>query len=878
MKWLGFAWSSMALALGLLVATPDDLLAQGRGRGGGGGGGARPSMGRVGGGGAHPMGGGGMARPAPQMSRPSGGNIRPPVQMPQSRPSFGNAARPSMPSGSMGSPMARPAPGGAGGLPGNLGGGNRLPGGASTRPAPGGNPGLGGSPMTRPAPGGIPGLGSRPSTRPAPGGIPNLGGNSLNRPPQGGIGGTPTTRPAPQMPQNRPAPGATRPNLGNTQRPSLQPGSVGPTTRPAPGGIGAGGGNRPGVGGGVRPPGPGGVNLPNGGNNLPNGGNRPGQGNRPGIGDRPTIGNLTKPAPGFERPVTGGGNRPTTIPGDLNRPGLGGGNRPGIGGGNRPDLSRPGVNDLPGIGGNRPGGNRPGIGGNRPDFNGGNRPTTLPGTVNRPGIGGNRPDWNGNGGWNGNNRPGGWGGNGWNGGNRPGGIGNNNNIINNTNNNFNNTNINVNQWNRPAWDRPYNRPGWGFDNGYNNWGWNNNWNNNWNNSWHDSWHNNCINQHYHGWYNGCWNGYWGSNWYAPLAYGAVGWGLNSFFTGGVGYGYGATYVNPYYTVPATTVAVPTAQVAPYDYSQPVIVNNYVTTENTSQGSQAESSAAGGTSTATQSQETNPAFQKFDDGLALFKTGKYPDSLNTFSSALKDMPGDPVIHEVRALALFAIGDYAQAAAALNSLLASAPGMDWTTLSGLYGNVDDYTNQLRKLEAHCKANPKDAAAHFVLAYHYLVIGSKDSAINALKVVVANQPQDVTAKRMLDALSPPEPKTDSATQARSAEPVVAQADSKPPEGDAKPEPETDLVGTWIATAGKSSIELLITEDSKFTWKATEADKVVAELKGDLVAAGDAISLDTPDKGSMAGSVVSGGADNWTFIPPGAPADSGLKFSRKK
>jgi hypothetical protein len=205
------------------------------------------------------------------------------------------------------------------------------------------------------------------------------------------------------------------------------------------------------------------------------------------------------------------------------------------------------------------------------------------------------------------------------------------------------------------------------------------------------------------------------------------------------------------------------------------------------------------------------------------------------------------------------------------------MDWTTLSGLYGNVDDYTNQLRKLEAHCKANPKDPAAHFVLAYHYLVIGSKDSAINALKVVVANQPQDVTAKRMLDALSPPEPKADEATQARTAEPVPA-AEAKPAEGDAAPAPETDLVGTWLAAAGKSSIELSITEDSKFTWKATEADKVVAELKGDLVAAGDAISLDTADKGSMAGSVVSGGADSWTFIPPGAPADSGLKFSRKK
>ena len=43
--------------------------------------------------------------------------------------------------------------------------------------------------------------------------------------------------------------------------------------------------------------------------------------------------------------------------------------------------------------------------------------------------------------------------------------------------------------------------------------------------------------------------------------------------------------------------------------------------------------------------------------------------------------------------------------------------------------------------------------MLAYHYLVLGSKDEAIRALSAVVKNQPKDVTAKRMLDALVPPE-----------------------------------------------------------------------------------------------------------------------------
>src|SRR6185369_12990353 len=82
-------------------------------------------------------------------------------------------------------------------------------------------------------------------------------------------------------------------------------------------------------------------------------------------------------------------------------------------------------------------------------------------------------------------------------------------------------------------------------------------------------HNHCINPHY-GWYNGCWGGgYWGSNWYRPLAWGAVGWGLGSLTSG---WGYSSAYYNPYYTSSVATTSVP------YDYSQPVVVNNYVSSD------------------------------------------------------------------------------------------------------------------------------------------------------------------------------------------------------------------------------------------------------------------------------------------------------------
>jgi tetratricopeptide (TPR) repeat protein len=389
-----------------------------------------------------------------------------------------------------------------------------------------------------------------------------------------------------------------------------------------------------------------------------------------------------------------------------------------------------------------------------------------------------------------------------------------------------------------------NRPGWDYGR-WNSGAWNNpNWGWGYPRSWAGNWHDNCINPSY-GWYNGCWNGgYWGSNWYQPLAWGAVGWGLASWTNG---WGYGSGYYNPYYVQPTAVT------VAPYDYSQQVIVTSYAMPD------AGDVSSAPVTAEATASEL---ATEKFNEGLALFRSGDYEAALAAFDAALAKLPGDPVVHEVRALALFAIGDYKAAAAALNALLSSAPGMDWTTMSGLYGKVDDYSEQLARLEAFTEANPNDAASHFVVAYHALVIDDKQAAIEALKVVVKNQSKDSTAKRMLDALAP--------APAPTLPPATTSADIDPP--------ETDLVGVWQAKAGDTTIELTITKDSQFTWKATPAGKPPVELKGQLESNSDAISLDTKDQGSMAGTVQSLGADQWKFLLSGAPAsDPGLAFTRQ-
>ena len=667
---------------------------------------------------------------------------------------------------------------------------------------------------------------SRPQSRPQmPQGRPQM--------PQARPQPRPQARP--QMPNatNRPAmqrpAGMSRPSLGGVNRPSLP--NANAMNRPAPGLRPGGNTARPGIGS-MRPqPGVATRPAPTPGLNRPPLGNRPttlpGQvGGGGGLAGRPTTrpsfptpGGPNRPGSGVGRPGLGSVQRPTTLPGRV--PGGVAGNRPGVGG-NRPTT-------LPGDLANRPGigGNRPGVGGNRPGL-GDNRPGTG---LNRPGIGGNRPGiGDGNNFWNsGNIGSGNWG--------------------NNLNqNNFNNVNVGG------GWG--LGGPGFGYGNGFGYGGGANHWNNGY------------INPHYGGWYNGCWGGNWGSSggWWAPFAVGAATWGLASTL-GSWGWGYGGGgYANPYYS------AAPAAMVAssPYDYSQPVVVNNYMTND----GDLTDSSTVQG-ATATSESTSTPAASDalFDAALAAFKQGDYTAALAGCDKAVKAAPGDSVIHEVRALSLFALGRYPEAAATLNAVLATAPGMDWTTLSGLYGSVDAYTQQLRKLEDFCRANPDSAAGHFVLAYHYLVGGYADMAADALRVVVAKQPGDVVAKRLLDAVAPPAEKP--AEVPAPARPAPTQA----PAATAPAGPETDLVGTWKATAGKDAVELVITADSQFTWQAKPAGREPVAISGRIETARDAIALVSESAGTMSGQVASQGADAFEFTLAGAPAGAApLAFRRQQ
>jgi hypothetical protein len=149
--------------------------------------------------------------------------------------------------------------------------------------------------------------------------------------------------------------------------------------------------------------------------------------------------------------------------------------------------------------------------------------------------------------------------------------------------------------------------------------------------------------------------------------------------------------------------------------------------------------------------------------------------------------------------------------------------------------------------------------------LTTGSKDNAVQALNVVVKNQPKDYIAKRMLDALAPPQ--------------LPPAPTTIPPAAVDSDVSETDLVGDWRAKAGDTTIDLAITEESHFVWKAIQPGKPALELQGNLVSTSDELAFESEGKGAMTGSVMSLGADKWKFALSGAPPlDPGLHFARVK
>jgi tetratricopeptide (TPR) repeat protein len=202
------------------------------------------------------------------------------------------------------------------------------------------------------------------------------------------------------------------------------------------------------------------------------------------------------------------------------------------------------------------------------------------------------------------------------------------------------------------------------------------------------------------------------------------------------------YNNPFYVVSpvtsTTVVEVPVWQ----DYSRPLqappetFVESEIGSEDTSPPADPE---------------MDEAMVLFDEARESFKNENFEQALESIDAAITLLPSDATLHEFRALCLFAMKDFQQAAATIYSVLAAGPGWNWETLVSLYTNVETHTQQLRALEAYVRENPDDAAAIFLLAYHYMTMEHLDEAVRMWERVARLLPEDQLTAQLIEAFRP-------------------------------------------------------------------------------------------------------------------------------
>ena len=213
----------------------------------------------------------------------------------------------------------------------------------------------------------------------------------------------------------------------------------------------------------------------------------------------------------------------------------------------------------------------------------------------------------------------------------------------------------------------------------------------------------------------------------------------------------------------------------------------------------------------------------------------------------------------------MGKYQEAAATIYAVLSVGPGWDWTTMSSLYSSLDDYTDQLRKLEQYVKDNPNAGDGHLLLAYHYITMGHNEPASAQLKQVIELVPNDRVAKELLEMIGGSDALPDSgpppAAKKENAGPAVAA---------------TDLIGNWSASSDRGRFEMKLAEDGKFTW-VYDQNGQKQTISGVYALDGNTLAME-PDAGGVMLADISLDANNeLKFQMVGAPADDpGLQFIR--
>jgi tetratricopeptide (TPR) repeat protein len=242
-----------------------------------------------------------------------------------------------------------------------------------------------------------------------------------------------------------------------------------------------------------------------------------------------------------------------------------------------------------------------------------------------------------------------------------------------------------------------------------------------------------------------WRGYRHGYPYFGYGLGFGGWWLTSLLNwpGGYGYGsYGYGYYGPgaYATVDPAAAGLVPGDLAGQDLSTSLAANSG---------------------------------QFADAGETAFRAGDYQGAVYAWRHAVLDDQQNPVLVMMLGQALFATGQFNEAAGATQAAMHVLPKEHWgvvvTNFRELYGNVPDYTTQLRALETAVAEKPNDPALRFLAGFHYAYLGYPQFAIDQLDKGQKVEPRDEMAKQLRDEM-----------QARLPKPTVPSTPATQPTAD--------------------------------------------------------------------------------------------------
>ncbi len=244
---------------------------------------------------------------------------------------------------------------------------------------------------------------------------------------------------------------------------------------------------------------------------------------------------------------------------------------------------------------------------------------------------------------------------------------------------------------------------------------------------HGNWNGAGMHHHRHGGFYPYFYPYFG---FSPFAFG---WGW-PYYGSPYGYGYSSGYFgynpNCYYGgYGGSAYAYPSTATAPATTAAPT--------------------------TATAADDAKAFAEK---GEADFRSGDYKAAVYAWRHAVVDDPQNGVLTMMLGQALFATGQFDEAAGATQQAMQLLAEDQWGVVvknfRELYGNAADYTTQLRALEKEVKGSGDKPATRFLLGFHYGYLGYPSHAVKQLDKTIKLAPQDQMAQRLREIMAGPKP----------------------------------------------------------------------------------------------------------------------------